>query len=85
METGGCSASSLVWEAGTHTLMIPQNMAPQFVAFTGIGHPLRHVGGSRAVVLHLWVETPLGVKQSFHRGRISDIYSTIHNSSKLQL
>jgi hypothetical protein len=28
---------------------------------------------SKRVVLNLWVRTPFGVEQSFHRGHMSDI------------
>ena len=35
-----------------------------------------------AEVLNLWVATPLGVKQPFHRAYTSDIYITIHDSRK---
>jgi hypothetical protein len=38
---------------------------------------------TRAVVLNLWVETSLGVKQPFHQICISGIDIMIHNSSKI--
>lgn len=39
-------------------------------------------------VLSLWVATPFGVEQPFHRGHLkplenTDIYVTIHSSSKI--
>ena len=42
----------------------------------------------QTLVLNLWVKTPLGVDQVFHRGRLrpsenTDIYITIHDSSKI--
>jgi hypothetical protein len=43
---------------------------------------------SKAVVFNQWVETPSGVKESFHRDLLrpsenTEIYIKVHNSSKI--
>lgn len=49
---------------------------------------LLNISVYRAAVFNLWVKTPLGIKQLFHRGYLrllenTDIYVTIHNTSKI--
>lgn len=53
-----------------------------------LAQAVKGCAGSRAVILNLWVMTPLGVERHSHRGclspsEVSDIYTTIHSSRKI--